>query len=328
MNLQILSNKVRLLAAVLLAGLIAGAAALSACGREKEAPSGGEPSLVDPTGSRAPVPAKLERIVSAAPSNTEIIAALGFADKLIAIDTYSASVEGISGTPVLIDFAYPDGEVILGLEPDIVFAAGHSRTVGGADPFTLVRETGITVVYIPTSVSIADIYRDIRFIAEALGVPERGERLAAEMRGQIAGIAETGAAIPDKRSVYFEISPFPGMVSFGRETYLNEMITLIGAVNIFAGETGWFSPSPEAILERNPDVILAMSDSANGPSEYPPDALLEEIRGRPGFETLNAVKTGRVYVIDADSASRPSHHIVAALKQMARAVYPDRFPAF
>ncbi|MDR0387604.1 MAG: ABC transporter substrate-binding protein [Treponema sp.] len=316
-------KKFRAPAAALLAGLIAGAAVLSACGQESR--GSGEPSLVDPTGNRVPVPAKVERIVSAAPSNTEIIAALGFADKLIAIDKYSASVEGISGTPVLIDFAYPDGEVILGLAPDIVFAAGHSRTVDGTDPFTLVRETGIPVVYIPTGVSIDDIYRDIRFIAEALGVPEKGEFLAAEMREQIAGIAETGAAIPDKLPVYFEISPFPTMVSFGQGTYLNEMITIIGAVNIFAGEKGWFSPSPEAIIERNPGVILTMSDSADG---HPADRVLKEMRSRPGFETLNAVKNGRVYVIDADAASRPSHHIVSALKQMAAAVYPDRFPAF
>jgi iron complex transport system substrate-binding protein len=112
------------------------------------------------------------------------------------------------------------------------------------------------------------------------------------------------------------------MVSFGQETYLNEMITVIGAMNIFAGEKGWFSPAPEAIIERNPDVILTMADSAEAASP------LEEMRGRPGFEGIHAVKNGRVYAIDADAASRPSHHIVAALKQMAEAVYPDRFPAF
>jgi iron complex transport system substrate-binding protein len=302
--------------------LLAAALVLGGCGRESR--SGGEQTLIDRAGGRAPVPAKLERIVSAAPSNTEIIAALGFADRIIAMDKYSVSVEGVPGTPVLIDFAYPDGEVILGLEPDIVFAAGHSRTVSGSDPFALVRETGIPVVYIPTSVSIDDIYQDIRFIAEALGVPERGETLAADMREQIDGIAKTGSAITDKCSVYFEVAPFPYMVSFGRETYLNEMITVIGAVNIFAGEKGWFSPAPEALIERNPDVILTMADPVDNPAVN----ALEEMQGRPGFGSINAVKNGRVYAIDADAASRPSHHIVAALKQMAAVVYPDRFPAF
>jgi iron complex transport system substrate-binding protein len=270
------------------------------------------------SGGRAAVPAA-ERIISTAPSNTEIIAALGFADRIIAMDKYSAGAEGVTGSPVLIDFAYPDGEVILGLEPDIVFAAGHNETVSGSDPFRLVRETGIPVIFIPTSVSIAGIYRDIGLIAEALGVPERGEKLAADMRAEIEGVTKTCSAVTEKQSVYFEISPFPYMVTFGRETYLNEMITVIGGVNIFAGEKSWFSPSPEAVIGGNPDVILTLAGSGGA---------VREIQSRPGFGVVKAVKNNRIYSIDADAASRPSHRIVFALKQMARAVYPDLFPAF
>ncbi|MDR0623840.1 MAG: ABC transporter substrate-binding protein [Treponema sp.] len=291
--------------------------AFSGCGRENR---GQERTLTDPSGGRVMVPPVLERIVSTAPSNTEIIAALGFADKIVAMDKYSASVEGITGEPVLIDFAYPDGEVILGLEPDIIFAAGHNQTVSGTDPFKLIRETGTPVIYIPTSHSIAGIYRDIRFIAGVLGVPERGETLAGDMREQIEAIGQTASAVTEKTTVYFEISPFPYMVTFGEETFLNEMITVIGAVNIFAGEKSWFSPAPEAVIERNPGVILTLTGMADNP--------LEDMLGRPGFGAIHAVKNNRVYSIDADSASRPSHHIVLALKQMAAAVYPDLFPAF
>jgi iron complex transport system substrate-binding protein len=297
------------------------------CGGENR--GGGERALTGRTSGRAPVPAKLERIISTAPSNTEIIAALGFADKLIAVDPYSAGVEGVSGDPVLIDFAYPDGELVLGLAPDIIFAAGHNRTVSGSDPFKLIRETGTPVAYIPTSVSINDIYQDIRFIAGALGVPEKGESLVQDMEEQIGEIAKTGSAIPEKQSVYFEISSVPTMVSFGQGSYLDEMITIIGAVNIFAGERSWFSPAPEAIIERNPDVILTLADPADHhPATNQAADPLGEMAGRPGFGAVNAVKNRRVYSIDANAASRPSHHIVSALKQMAAAVYPDLFPAF
>ncbi|MDR1277988.1 MAG: ABC transporter substrate-binding protein [Treponema sp.] len=296
--------------------------AFGGCGQTGR--DGGGRALVDRTGSQISVPAKLERIVSTAPSNTEIIAALGFADKLIALDPYSAGVEGITGNPVLIDFAYPDGELILGLEPDIVFAAGHNRTVSGADPFKLLRETGISVAYIPTSVSIDDIYRDIRFIAEVLGVPEKGEQMVKDMEEQIGAITKAGAAIREKQSVYFEISSFPTMVSFGQGVYLDEMIHIIGALNIFAGEKSWFSPAAEVIIERNPDVILTLADPADGREADLPG----EMSGRPGFGAINAVRHRRVYSIDANAASRPSHHIVSALKQMAAAVYPDIFPAF
>jgi iron complex transport system substrate-binding protein len=260
-------------------------------------------------------PKQPERIISTAPSNTEIIVDLGLADKLIAVDTYSAGVAGIQGDLVLIDFAYPDVERIIGLDPDIIIAAGHNQTVSGDDPFKLVKEAGIGVVYIPTSTSIEGIYEDIRFIAEVLQVTEQGAELIEPMKAEVATIAAIGASIPVKKSVYIEISPFPFIVTCGEGTYLNQMIAIIGAENIFAGEKGWFSPAVEAIIDRNPDVILTLVNYTDTP--------LEEIKGRAGFETINAVQRDEVYPIEANAASRPSHHVIAALWQMARAVYPE-----
>jgi iron complex transport system substrate-binding protein len=272
-------------------------------------------TIKDRAGALVTVSPNPERIISTAPSNTEIIIDLGLADKLIAIDTYSAGMAGIQGDPVLIDFAYPDVERIISLNPDIIIAAGHNQTVSGDDPFKLVKEAGIGVVYIPTSNSIEGIYEDIRFIAEVLQVAEQGVALIEPMKAAVDAIAGIGASILIKKSVYFEISPFPFIVTCGEGTYLNQMIAIIGAENIFAGEKGWFSPAAEAIIDRNPDVILTLVDYTDNP--------LEEIKGRAGFETINAVQYHAVYPIEANAASRPSHHVVAALWQMARAVYPD-----
>jgi iron complex transport system substrate-binding protein len=236
------------------------------------------------------------------------------------MDKYSLGVEGAAAEALLIDFAYPDGEVILSLEPDIVFASGHNETVSGSDPFRLIREAGIPVISIPTSVSIDGICREILLIAGALGVPEKGEALAADMMAEIGETKRLCQTAAEKRTVYFEISPFPYMVTLGSETYLDEMISAAGGVNIFAGERSWFSPSPEAIIERDPDVILTLTGS--GASQAAP---LLEMRSRSGFEGIKAVRNSRVYAIDADAASRPSHRIVFALKQMARAIYPELF---
>jgi iron complex transport system substrate-binding protein len=292
--------------------LLAAILPVTGCGRNNtEAASAGR------TGTRETTPVKTERIISTAPSNTEIIIDLGLADRLIAIDTYSAELAGIPGNPVLIDFVYPDAEVIIGLNPDIIIAAGHNQTVSGDDPFKLVKEAGISVVYIPTSASVDDIYEDIRFIAETLQAGERGAALIQRMKEQVEGIAKIGAGINPRRSVYFEISPFPFIVTCGQGTYINQMIEIIGAKNIFADEKGWFSPSAELIIERNPDVILTLVNEADAPAE--------EIRARAGFGTINAVKYNDVHSIDANSASRPSSHIILALRQMALAVYPDKY---
>jgi iron complex transport system substrate-binding protein len=305
----------RVLGTVLAAALL-----LGGCTQKEQNPPG--TVTTDRSGIEVRVPARAERLISTAPSNTEIIIALGMAEKLIAVDTYSGNLPGLVGEPVLIDFMYPDGEQILNLNPDLIIAAGHNQTGAGNDPFKLIREAGISVVYVPTSNSIKGIYEDIRFIAELLGAAGEGGEIIRRMQEEVETIAARGASVSPKKSVYMEISPFPFMVSCGKETYLNEMIEIIGAENIFADEKGWFSPAAEAILERNPDVILTLVN-AGGTGEASSREPTEEIKGRSGFGTIRAVQNDEVYALDADSASRPSPGILPALRQMARAVYPD-----
>jgi iron complex transport system substrate-binding protein len=262
------------------------------------------------------------RVISAAPSNTEIIAGLGLAERLIAVDHYSKDIEGVRPDLPEVDFFYPDAEAVIGLEPDIIIA-NEINNFGAADsPFKPLAGAGIKVVQIPTSTSLEGICGDILTIAEALGVEERGETLAASLRAGINRIAETGRTIEekDKKRVYFEVAPAPGMVTLGSGTYINEMIEIIGAENIFSGQRGWFSPSGEAVLEGDPEVILTLAVPGS------PDPALE-LRNRAGFQTISAVRENRIYAIDGNSAGRPSQNIILALKQMAQAVYPDLYAA-
>ena len=257
----------------------------------------------------------MNRIVSTAPSNTEIIADLGQAGKLAAIDRHSANVAGIPAGLIQIDFFFPDAEALVELEPDLIIANGHNATGSGDDPFRLLREMGIPVAYIPMSRSINDIYDDIAFIADALGVPERGAALIESMKTEIAAITAATAGIEPKTPVYFEISAAPEMFTFGKDSYLNDMIAVIGAQNIFENDHWIVSPGAEVIIERNPEVILTNVSYLDDP--------IGEIKGRPGFEHINAVKNNRIYRIDTDSSVRPSARIIRALGEMARAVYPE-----
>ncbi|GHV86720.1 ABC transporter substrate-binding protein [Spirochaetia bacterium] len=261
--------------------------------------------------------ATINRIISTAPSNTEIIIGLGLADRIIAADKYSMEIKELNRSITGIDFFYPDPEAIIGLDPDIIITSEHNVYGAGDDPFRLLKEMGIAVVYLPTSSSIAGIYRDIETIAAALGVLEKGQELIRDMKEQIDSITAKSNSITVKKSVYLEISPAPNMVSMGRETFLDEMIELVGARNIFADKTGWIAPGAEAVLERNPDVILTNVNFIDEP--------IGEIKGRDGFNTIKAVRDNAVYVIDTDSSSRPTQHIILALRQIAHAVYPDYY---
>jgi iron complex transport system substrate-binding protein len=294
-----------------------GILALSAC-------EGGRKQGAEPAGERSAAAAGLPgpgRIISAAPSSTEIIIGLGLEGRIIAADKYSLALPGLPAGIREIDFFYPDLEAILGLEPDIIISSETNAYGGAENPYKPLEEGGIKLLFIPTSRSIGGIKDDIRNIAAALGAAERGEELIRIMEGEIEEVAKIGRGLAGpsakQRTVYLEISPFPDPVTAGRETFLDEMLGIIGALNVFADQAGWIAPGAEAILERDPEVILTNVDFLDDP--------VGEIKGRPGFTGISAVREGRVYRIDADSSSRPSQHITLALRQMARAVYPDEY---
>ena len=107
------------------------------------------------------------------------------------------------------------------------------------------------------------------------------------------------------------------MFSFGKGTFLNEMLEIAGAENVFASEDGWLSVTDEIIFAMDPDAILTNVGYLDDP--------IAEITSRPGWETLDAVSGGRIYQISANPSSRPSHNIVIALQEMAAAIYPEYF---
>ena len=269
----------------------------------------------------------VRRVISTAPSNTEIIVDLGQAHKLVAVDVHSANIIGIPANLPLLDFFYPDAEMIINLAPDLIIASGHNPTGSGEDPFRLLREMGIQVVYISMSKSIAGIYEDIALIAELLQIDTAGKVLINKTREQVDEIANAALAayaalaaaegIQNKRTVYFEISAAPDMMTFGKDSFIHDMIITIGAENIFGNENWLVTPGAETIINRNPDIILTNVSYIDDP--------IGEIKNRSGFNHINAVKNNRIYRIDTNSSVRPSARIVTALQQMQEAVYQEDF---
>ena len=203
------------------------------------------------------------------------------------------------------------------LDPDIVIASGYNQVGSSEDPYKSVSDAGIPVVYIPSSSSIDGIYKDIEFIAELVNEKDKGNEIIDSMKKDVESIKEIGSKIKDKKTVYFEIGPAPTLYSVGKDTFINEMIQIIGAKNIFADKDAWISPSEEAVIDANPDVILTNVNYVENPTE--------EIMSRTGWENITAVKDKAVYSIDANSSSRPTQNIIKALKEMAKAVYPDEY---
>jgi len=259
------------------------------------------------------------RIVSMAPSSTSILIGLGLAGSLVAIDNWSAKIPGIPRQIPAYDLMKPDIERLAALSPDLLFVSSMTKEGSSRDPFKPLSDSGIKVIYIPTSATIDDIRSDVRRIAGLTGSETEGTKLIAEMDAEIGRIADIGRTIPEKsrRSVVFEIAAAPYIYSFGRGVYLNELIETAGAVNALAGEKGWISVSAETIVASDPDVILTNVAYLADP--------VAEIIGRPGWAGMKAVRNKRVFYIDTVSSSQPSPDAVKALREIAEAVYPEYF---
>ncbi|NLM42564.1 MAG: ABC transporter substrate-binding protein [Clostridiales bacterium] len=275
-----------------------------------------QPTVKDREGNDIILPEKINRIISTIPSNTEILVALGLKDKIIAVDNYSKDVEGINPDVTFIDLMNPDAETIIELNPDIIIASEINK-MGGRDPFSLLKESGITVVYVPISDSIQGIYDDIIFIGEITKTSEKATEIIENMKKEIENYRKIGETITEKKRVYFEISPAPDLFTFGKGSFLQEILEIVGADNVFADKGKGIAISSEAILEANPEVILTNVNYIDNP--------IEEIKSRDGWNSITAVATDQVHYIDANSSSRPSQNIVNAIKEIGHAIYPELY---
>ena len=313
------NNKLILTFLILISLLLSACTTTSPSTQPQPEASTETPSIIalpttDPAGYDIVVPEKIEKIVSLAPSITEILIEMGYADKLVAVDLQSKNIENLPEGLEYFELMSPDAERLAAMKPDIIYASTIS--IGnGSDVLSPLKELGITVVYIPSSDSIDGIYKDIEFIAATLQNQIEGDRIVAEMRERIEEIRSLSETITDKKTVYFEISAAPYMYSFGKGVFLDEMIEIIGAENLLADQESWISVSEELILSKNPQVILTNVNYIEN--------SVEEIKTRAGWDSVEAVKNGEIYYIDNMSSSLPNHNIVKALEEMLRAVYPE-----
>ncbi|MBO4580612.1 MAG: ABC transporter substrate-binding protein [Clostridiales bacterium] len=279
----------------------------------------------DRAGNAIKVPSKVEKIVSLNPAITQTLIDMGLKDKIVAIDEYSASYKDQLPSDVQVySLDTPDQESIISLKPDIMFTSGMLY-VGGANPYQTVSDAGICIADIPSSTSIAGIKDDIKFVGDCVGASAEADKIIADMTTKISNITNIAADIKDedKKTVIFLLSVpddnYPTVYSVGKSTFIDEMISLIGAKNAFGDQDSWLALSEEAVINANPDIILHSVS-------YVPDAD-KALAARPGWDAITAVKDGNIFYIDENASNRPNAHIVEAMEQMAEAIYPDYYAA-
>lgn len=317
-----MKNKVLvlLLAAMMVVSMISGC---SKDGSKSGSAASTELPTKDRSGNDITVPAEVKSIVSLAPSTTEFLIDLGLGDKIVGIDTYSqfSYAASLKEDVAVFDMMAPDNEAIASLAPDIVFTTGMSQA-GGEDVFASLRESGVCVADIPSSTSIAEIGEDLKFIGTCVGAADKAQAIVDDMNKTVEEIKKQAEGIQDKKTVLYEMSTptaeYPTIYSAGKNTYIDEILSIAGLESVTKNEDSWVGLTEEACIEMDPQLIVTTD-------LYTPD-VVNILLGLEGWENVQAVKNGEVYLlVNSDALNRPNQHVVSALVEIAKIAYPETF---
>ena len=257
-----------------------------------------------------PAPTKAERIVTLAPSNAEVAAALGCFDRVVACEDSSDIPDGFAELPRLGPDLSPDLDAVEQLAPDLVLS---SLTVPGMERVV----TGLRCRGVPQRVlaprRLSEVMADVVAVAEALDVGERGAEVVADMTAEMAALREARRQPPVR--VYLEWWPRP-MFTPGADCYSRELIELAGGVNVFGHRTGASLKIETAeLLDADPDICF-VSWCGVAEDKLDPDNLVR----REGLESLRAASSGKVFALDERFSGRPGPYMLEAARRMAAAI--------
>ena len=290
--------------------------ALVGCAGAK-APEGAAPrpiSVVDDAGRTVEITKTPQRIISLAPSNTEILFALGLGDKVVGVTDFCNYPEEAKSIEQVGTYFEPNIEKIFSLSPDLVLAI-----TGLPEVIAKLGELGIPALILDPS-DLEAVLADIQLVGKVTGAEKEAEALVSEMRGRIAVVTEKATEVEERPMVFCEIDATDPSKPWttGPGSFMDAMILLSGGTNVAAdAESAWVQFSAEEIIAKDPDIII-LADSKYGVTP-------ESVRERPGWEVITAVKEGAIFDIDDDLISRPGPRIVDGLEAVARIIHPELF---
>jgi iron complex transport system substrate-binding protein len=248
-----------------------------------------------------------QRIISLAPSNTEILFALGLGDKVVGVTDWCDYPPEALEKEKVGSYDTPDTEKIVALNPDLILVA-YGTTM---DVINNLVGLGLTVFGIKTT-DLDDLLNDIRTIGEITDKELEAYALTSEMESKIEAIADATSELEERPRVFYIVWHDP-LWTAGSGTFIHELIEKAGGVNICQNITGYTTISIEEIVARNPEVIIT--------SEWSYDWAINATE----LASTNASQTDRIYQGDDDLVQRPSPRLVEGLEWFAHFIHPEIF---
>jgi len=264
--------------------------------------------LTDDEETQTTIPSEPRRIVSLTPAATETLFAIGAGARVVAkVEDITPWPPEADDLPVVATYQGVQVERIVELAPDLVIAGG----VGFTDPDSVaqLRRLGIPVVVVYAD-STDGAFHDIELIGDAAGNGAAARDLTASMRAAFDQVAAATAALP-KPKVFYEIDATSKIYTAAEGSVYAEILRLAGSDPLLTDRS--YEISLEEIVDFDPEIILLGS----------PFATPDQVRQRPGWAGIAAVRNGNIIPVNDTIITRPGPRLVDGLRELARAIHPD-----
>jgi iron complex transport system substrate-binding protein len=274
-------------------------------------------TFTDGLGREVKLNGPAQRVVSLAPSNTEILFAVGAGKQVVGRDEFAdfpeeaKSIQSVGGS-----MGEYSTEAIVALKPDLVLAA----EINPPELVKQLEDLGLTVYYLKNPLTLEEMYKNLEIVGQLTG--HDVTKLVDSLKARVAAVDEKVKTVTEKPVVFYEIDATDATkpYTYGPGTFGDLLITRAGGVNL-ATAAGITDPYPQVSLEQvvatDPNLIV-LGDSMWGINA-------EAVKARAGWDVLEAVKNDQIFPFDDNLVSRPGPRLVDGLEQLAKLLHPDLF---
>lgn len=258
-----------------------------------------------------------QRIISIAPSNTELLFAVGAGAQVVGreeLSNYPEAARKIASIGSV--FGKINAEAIVALKPDLVLAA----EINALEQVKSLEDLGLTVYYLANPTDFDGLSENLKIIGALTGHAAEADQLRQSITARSKAVFEKVAVSSSRPKVFYEIDATDPTKPFtaGPGTFIDQLIDLAGGYNIGRALTDQFAAiSSEELVKQDPDLII-LGDSAYG-------VTLESVGQRAGWDQIAAVKNNAVFGFDDNLVSRPGPRLIDGLEQLAKLIHPELF---
>lgn len=285
---------------------------------EASTASQGPITLTDGLGNKFTLEKIPQRIISLAPSNTEILYAIGAGGQVVGRDDLSnypdaaLQIASVGG-----GFGQLDTEKIVSLQPDLVLAAA----ITPPEQVQALEKLNLKVYYLPNPTNLEGMYANLETMAQLTGHQSEAQALIQSLKNRVDAVMKKVAPLSDHPLVFYELDSTDPNAPWtsGPGTFIDTLLDMAGGSNVgHILNSDWAQISVETLIQQNPDIIL-LGDYTYG------NVKPEDVIARAGWKEIKAVKEGSVYEFNDDLVSRPGPRQVDGLEALAKILHPDQF---